>query len=343
MNILNKKRLSIVSLVIGVTLCGYTYLWFHAAEKLEDALLASLNRLEQQGYIATYDQIKIKGFPFKLEAHLFNPCIQCTDPTAFEITGAGLLTATTRIWNPRQITINVNEKMLISYMSDEPGQEPFASIEQFQIQGELGHPLSHNFSIMLKGVSTPIWKAHEISLASLNKDRANNTNEVHFALSKLTFTTVPYELPLPKTIDQIALSASFMRPVTFEGNLETVLKAWADQEGVIDLKSFKIAWGDIHLNGDGSLSLDQDLQPLAALSVKIDSVDPLLNVMVKKHMIKKSLLPIIKTALSFLKEGPENKSDIVYTIPVSFQNRELSLVGIPIITVDPILWNEIDF
>lgn len=343
MNFLNKKRLTILSLTIVIALCGYSYLWFRAAEKLEDWLLASLNRLEQQGYLPAYDRLEIKGFPFKLEARLLNPAILFPRPVALKISGSNLVTATTSIWSPSLVTINANEKLSLFMIGDEGEEYPLASVDQVQIRGELSLLSSRNYSILLKEVQTGIGKAQEISFVCFNNHDATNADEINLNVSDVTSISAINNINLPSTIEKISLNANFFIPNLRDGNLSTTLKDWSDHDGTIDLKSFSMTWGDIRLEGNGSLSLDQELQPLAALSVKLYGIDPVLNVMVQNNMIHKSIVPIIKTALSLLKENNGNHQENAYQIPISIQDRELSLAGIPIIKLDPINWSEIDF
>jgi hypothetical protein len=343
MNILNKKRLTILSLTIIIVLCGYTYLWFHAAEKLEDWLLESLNRMEQQGYLPAYDRIEIKGFPFKLEARFLNPIIQLPKPVALKISGPQLITATTSIWNPRLVTIKGKEKISFFLIGDQAEEYPLASIDQLQIRGELNSHFSQDYSVLLTGIQTPAWKAQEISFAFTNDHRANNANEISLNVINVNSITALNNSSLPLTIENISLTANYLMPIKMKGNLVSTLKDWADHDGVIDLENFNITWGDIRLEGNGSMSLDQEMQPLAALSVKIYGIEPILNVMVKQHIIHKSIVAIIKTALSLLKENDGGQQEKYYKIPISIQDRELSLAGIPIKTFDPIIWGEIDF
>jgi hypothetical protein len=337
MNVLSLLILLVV--VVG----GYTYLWFYTAEKLEDWLVGSVAKLEQEGYSPSYDRIEIKGFPFKLEARLLNPCIQCPKPVPFKISGSGLITATTSVWNPRQIKITGNEKISCFLLGDESEEFPLASIDQFQIQGALANNFFNNYLIVLKGFQLGTWKMQDITFACTNDHSQTTADKIIITVNNMSFTSVINKLPLASTIQQIALEANVSRPQTFDGQLTTILKGWYDQEGVIDLMKLNLVWDDIRLEGNGTLSLDQDLQPLGAFTVNVYGIDPVLKIMTNQKILHKNVVPILKTVLSTLLGTDENKQEVYHSLPISLQDRELSIASIPIMKFDLINWSEINF
>ena len=47
------------------------------------------------------------------------------------------------------------------------------------------------------------------------------------------------------------------------------MRAWRDAGGIIQLRESAIAWGPLGAKGEGTLALDQAMQPLAAGTVRI--------------------------------------------------------------------------
>jgi hypothetical protein len=343
MNVLNRKFLTGILLCFLVFSAGYTYLWFYTAEKLEDWLIASIERLEKDGYQPSYDRIEIKGFPFKLEARLLNPCVQFLKPVPLKISGTGVVTASTSVWNPRQVQIKGNEKISFFLIGDEAEEFPLASVDQLNIKGALSDNFFHNYSINLKNLQIGTWKAQEISFDCVNDQSETPSDKVILKVDNMYFVSEINKVPLTSTIQQIALEANVSMPATFNGQLTSILKGWYEKEGVIDVSKMNIVWDDIRLEGSGTLSLDQELQPLGAFTVNVYGMDPMLKLMANQKLISKSIIPIIKTALSALLGAEDNQHKAYHSIPLSIQDRELSLAAIPIIKFDPIKWSEINF
>src|SRR5207245_1092159 len=126
-----------------------------------------------------------------------------------------------------------------------------------------------DYLILLKNFQMGTWKVQECSFACI-KDRDSTPSEkIALNVNNMAFTSVLNKVPLASTIQKISLQANVSMPTRFEGTIATTLKNWYDQEGIIDLTKMDIVWGDIRLEGNGSLSLDQDLQPLGAFTVKL--------------------------------------------------------------------------
>jgi uncharacterized protein DUF2125 len=341
----HKRKILTAFLILAVfAFGGYTYLWFHTAEKLEDWLLETLARLEQRGYLSSYDRIEVKGFPFKLEVRLFDPCIQFPKPTPFKVSASGVMTATTCIWRPQYVTIKQDNKTsfveLIKEM--EEIEFPLASLDHFQIRGLLNGSFFKDYAVLLKGVHIGAWSAEEISFDCLNEDKGDKLAKINLNIKDLSVKESInkfLEGPLVSTIQHFALEANLLMPKMREGSIETILKAWYEQDGTVDVKKFAVIWNDIQVEGNGSLSLDQDLQPLATFGVKIYGIDPFLKKLVQLKLIRKGSLLFVKAILSPLARTNElNKQVPYYQFSMSVQDRELSIEGIPITQFDAINW-----
>ncbi|HTZ34634.1 MAG TPA: DUF2125 domain-containing protein, partial [Stellaceae bacterium] len=83
-------------------------------------------------------------------------------------------------------------------------------------------------------------------------------------------------------------------------------------------------WGDMEINGSGTLALDNDLQPVGGFSGGVAGFDQLLTGLVASGKVKASDARIARLALAMLaKAGPDGRPEISTSLTI--QNGEMYL------------------
>jgi len=110
------------------------------------------------------------------------------------------------------------------------------------------------------------------------------------------------------------------------------LAAWRDAGGVVQLSSLKILWGSLTVQGDGTLTLDKDLQPLAAFSTRLSGHEQAVDVLREQGQLQPLAANLIKAALKLL-EDPQTAADKPreVKVPITLQDRTLAIAGVHVL------------
>ena len=146
----------------------------------------------------------------------------------------------------------------------------------------------------------------------------------------MAFAMVAHNLALPVTppgfsgpIDDLGFGVTLMG--TFpSGPLRQAATAWRNDGGTVELENLRLRWGDMEINGSGTLALDNDLQPIGGFSGGVAGFDQLLNALVASGRVKASDARVARLALAMLaKAGPDGRPEISTSLTI--QNGEMYL------------------
>lgn len=117
------------------------------------------------------------------------------------------------------------------------------------------------------------------------------------------------------------------------------LARWRDAGGTVELSDFTLVWGPLRIAGEGTLAVDQALQPVGAFTAQIAGLDRLINLLEQNGNLPPQQAAIARIALAVLTRAPANGGPLEARVPVSIQNRQLSVGPIPLLRLPVIDWN----
>lgn len=123
-----------------------------------------------------------------------------------------------------------------------------------------------------------------------------------------------------------------------EINADTLAR-WRDEGGTLELENVDIAWGPVRFSGEGTLALDQALQPVGALTAGVTGLDRLVDLLEKTGEMQPSQAAIARIALAVLTRAPANGGPPQARVPVSIQDSLVSIGPVPLMKLPPIGWN----
>lgn len=106
------------------------------------------------------------------------------------------------------------------------------------------------------------------------------------------------------------------------------LAAWREGGGVLEIKRAQLTCPPMRVEGEGTLTFDENMTPLGAFSTQSIGSHHLLNHMVKRGWVKKNTAPLIAFMVSMLGK-PDEKGETTLTIPLTVQQGEVTLGSIP--------------
>jgi hypothetical protein len=116
--------------------------------------------------------------------------------------------------------------------------------------------------------------------------------------------------PLGDTIDALDLDLTVRGKIP-GGKLAEAAAAWRDSGGAIELDKLQLKWGAVGATASGTMALDQELQPAAALSGAVSGYDRILTGLVDSGRMRATDAGLARLALGLLaKPGLDGTPEI---------------------------------
>ena len=99
-----------------------------------------------------------------------------------------------------------------------------------------------------------------------------------------------------------------------------------------------VQWGPLGAAGDGTFALDTALQPEGAMSMTLTGYEAAIETLVAQGFIEPQQAAIARTVMVALQKTPDDGGPAEVTLPVTLQDRTLSVGPIKFARLDPIDW-----
>jgi hypothetical protein len=145
--------------------------------------------------------------------------------------------------------------------------------------------------------------------------------------------------PFTRTVTTARLDADLVGAVA-PGRLSDALDAWRDGGGTLEVRRFLVDWPPLTIAGNGTLALDNDLQPIAAFSTQISGFSETIDVLEADGMMDADDAATANVVLGLMAQAPPDGGPAQLNIPVSVQDRQLSVGPFPLLNLPAIEWDE---
>ena len=112
---------------------------------------------------------------------------------------------------------------------------------------------------------------------------------------------------------------------------------WRDKGGTVEVTRLNLDHGPIRLNGEGTFALDRDLQPVGALTVRVEGLTKIVDVLLRKNIIGVGQATAVTLLLAALTERPVGQVPHIKA-PLTLQDRELSFQSFSFMKIPKINW-----
>ena len=142
--------------------------------------------------------------------------------------------------------------------------------------------------------------------------------------------------PFGTTIQDISATATIDGRVV-PAPLPQMLDAWRKKGGAIEIASAHLAWDRLDIDAQGTLALDDDLQPLAALTATVRGQNEMIDAAVSAGALPEANAGMARIVLNMIaQQGNDGRKEI--QLPISAQNRRLYLGPAAIAKIPTIDW-----
>ena len=288
-----KVRLKPLISVLVAALAAYSGFWYYLAHNAEGRVQAIVNDMARSGLEFDYQELDVSGFPYRLVLDFKGVQAGYRDgPLRLDWSGPSLQ-AVLQPWQPGHAVLFATESLIsISYRTD---QTTAATIEPKLLSLSLRSTdrEGDRFSLVMedsriqalsRGAPETHIKRAELHFRSRRLQAAGATVSglVEPVLADLSASISGLDIGARRggneatKIDHFAIDMQ-PRGRFFPRLTPYSLAAWRDAGSTVDIGNLDVLWGTVTVDGDGSLTLDDDLQPLGAISLRTSNPEGLLD------------------------------------------------------------------
>lgn len=338
-------RYFVLAGLIAGALLGYYLLWSHLIDQAAAEADAWIETQKRQGREAGYDSRRLWGFPYRLSVTYTKPRWRDPQHPLGWTLAAEEVTAHLQLWDMHHVIFELGPRQTVGWRAD--------SAES----GVTMTTTNGRASLVLDGAGNWLRAAADISNPVLSGPALANgpVSAAKLLLHARRAGNVPPSTDLALQADKMVLPAGMGGPLGNEipllklvGNLrgaafgrtpEEVLASWRDGGGVIDLQTIALHWGQLKLDGDGTLSLDKQFRPLGAMSGELRGMDAAVDALVGAGRMRGQDAALAKTAAVALAKR-DAKNEAYIPAQFSIQDGRLFLGPIGLISLPSILPNQ---
>jgi hypothetical protein len=320
------KKLQYTGLSLVLAFAAYAGVWHLYSKKFEKHIEEKLVEVQSKGFDVSFDHLKITGFPFGYDVSVTN--LEIKRGKVFRTWVDGVITFSAKIWKPQEISSVAGGTHHLEF-DDFVAQGQGFILRSFTID-----PMRFEFfydHMVVKSAAKEVLKAKELEfdLDFTPKNEADNAS-LRLRLEELE-TDQLKDSPLGPKIEHVILDAGLKGKVEGDTNLERA-KSWYNNDGVLDVKEFSFQWGETTANGDGTFTLDENLQPLGSFSAAFTGLNEAVDAYEKAGQLDKRKATMLKAGFNLFHSAAGSK------ISVTLQNRKLSLGAISLVEIPEINW-----
>ncbi len=336
-------RFCVAAVVLLLVPAGaYVVYWQIVAGRIKDGLVDWQQSEKSHNIDASWRGLRVSGFPFAfrveienaaLRDHAWNPAPDLRLPR---------LTGTARPWNFDDWRLAAPDGL--SAVLASAGGRLSLKLAAKSVEGTVvigphgaswlwlnGQDVAAQSAAIVPIKSADAWVILPTKPAAKDSDPSLS---VALAMRQVGVPAPP--AGFGKTIGALALGITVKGAVP-DGPLAKAAAVWRDAGGTIDVDHLELQWGELGIAVNGTLALDQKLQPMAAFAGGIEGFGVVLNALVAADRMTPEQAALVQIALTTLaKPGPDGKPQI--TVPFTIQNGKMYLGPARLGAAPRIIW-----
>ncbi|BAI72583.1 hypothetical protein AZL_019450 [Azospirillum sp. B510] len=329
----------LVLMVLLLPAIAYSLWWWQAARTVRQGVEGWVADQRANGAVVEHGGLTVGGFPFTLRAEMAAPHLATRGA---EWRGARLV-AEAAPWTPGHILLSLPGEQRLSVA--QPGQPPIDILAPQGGGGDVTMRMSgtlERLALRFTGLTAQV-AGQTMPVAALDVGAAQPDQppaERGAAGLTLTLTadglTLPDGMPpsLGREVKRTELTLRVMgNPPRPE---PASLSAWSRNGGTVKVDRLALDWGPLGAVMSGTLALDAQLQPQAALTAEIRGAPAVLDAM--KPMMRPNEAAIAKTVLTMLARPTGPNGEPVVTAPVTVQDRSLFVGPLRVAALPKLVW-----
>lgn len=319
-------RILVASAALAILLAvAYTWWWLAFAYGARAGVERWAEERRAQGWQVSFGDITLRGYPFILTMRLREPRV--VEPGRFDWQGPELIVNVSPL-SPTTVQVRGAGKHQIRLagvdsLNLEAGvaQATFTLSSRGRLTG--GAAMLRNVSATsLAGTSSVDVFQVQIEEMAAPTGRATEAvpNNIAFGLA-LTNLSLPSRLQIPLGRQVAAASIrgrvrGQWEPIAFNAALAN----WRDGGGVVELDEVMVGWTPLTLSANGTVALDQRLQPLVAMTARMTGFFETVDALTSTNLVRSRDASMAKMVLGLLSKRPADGGPAVLELPLTIQD-----------------------
>jgi Uncharacterized protein conserved in bacteria (DUF2125) len=317
---------------------AYTGYWFYLAGVIHEQMTPWVEARRAQGVDIKWQAVHIGGFPLAIRLTFDRFDAAAAKPLPYDMNATDIAFWSAP-WDLRQWHFSAPDGARVDLLLSSAGfdaktldgtvsvpLQPGGTAD-IDAEGLDGRGVAHGLGIdsvhvALQQPATPPRTDHDPTLL------------VSFDIKGAHLRGAP--APFGTTIQDFAATATIDGTIK-PAPLPQMLDAWRKEGGAIDIAEAHLAWDRLDIDANGTLALDDDLQPLAALTATVKGQNEIVDAAVSAGALPEGDARMARTILDMIaQQGDDGRKQI--RLPISAQNRRLYLGPAAIAKIPTIEW-----
>jgi len=347
------RIVTVAILCLGMPVVLYSIYWYAFAENLKENITSFLLDQVREGVDVSFEQIEVVGYPTTFRIIMSSPSLAAKSVSQSHLDvswrwkGARAI-AEVKPWNFNKVSLNLSgdHKVLIDTFKGH--HEYTGSIAGLIVDLGLhedgmpatarlfGTDLEFTYGDTKNTFSTKKFRLMAERLFSDNFSSKIPTLNIQFDLEEFNSDGTE-ALPFGDVIKRLSTSIKVFGKIRSPFDILS-LEKWSDDGGIIEFDSIEGTYGPIEFNANGTLTLDDKLQILAAFSAKVRGINVAIDRLTQAQIIQPSDAAMAKIFLSIFSKNLSDNGSLFVTLPLNIQNGQLSIHHIKLLNIPKIEW-----
>src|SRR5579871_341710 len=324
----------------------YVGYWFFLVHVMRQDIGYWTANQRAAGYVVSMGEPQIDGFPFAVSARIAAPSI--IGPGAAWRWQGPDIDLSIRPWAPFDVLFQAPGRHRVDLAGDKPHWD---EIDANNLELELAIDSAnvvHKATLRLNGVSLLDSRAGKsaITTASLVAQLPwpppgdPSKSALDFVLDAAGIDIPDSQTsPLGQRVDSLHAAGQVMGAPPPDLSPRQALIAWQYAGGIVQMREGDLAWGPLALSGNSTITLDRNLQPIAAGTLKASGLNETLDAFVAAGMLQEGPARLAQFMFAALAKAPPEGGKPQVQVPLTLQDGFLYMGPIKLTQVRPIDWN----
>ena len=317
---------------------AYSGYWYYLVGIIQKEMGPWVDAQRAQGLDIKWQAVDIGGFPFAVRLHFDGFGVAALKPMPYQMQAANI-SFSSAPWDLRHWHFSAPDGARIDMILQSAGFDAktldgmvsvplqpggTADITASGLTGRggaqgLGVDAAH---VTLSQPDSPPRTDHDPALLV-----SFDIQGAHLRAAPAPFGTTIQDISATATVDGVVAPAP----------LPQMLDAWRKKGGAIEFSRMHLAWDQLDVDAQGTLALDDDLQPLAALTARVRGQNEMIDAAVSAGALPEGDAGMARIVLNMIaQQGDDGRKQI--QLPISAQNRRLYLGPAAIAKIPTIDW-----
>lgn len=329
---------------IAIAAAGYTGYWFVAAGEIGDRIETWAEAQRARGLEVESAGTRVAGFPLRFDVVLSRPRVRdAGNGWGWE---ADTLRARMRPWDFSAVTVFPDRHNVLRIRD---GGE-WRRIDWRADDGRLvlrldGARRIGGAVLELRGVSVEgVWRRGAARVESLRASGAaladdGERGEAFGITLAMRDLALPDDLgeALGETLAFLDIDARVVGPIGEGEQTGETVAAWRDAGGTLELNDFRVRWGPLGIESNGTVALDGEMRPVGALTADVIGYGDVIDALIMSNMIPLGDAFIAKVAFNLLADKPEDGGPpVLRGIPVTARDGTLFVGPVKVADMPPL-------